>query len=390
MADDGPPIIRPIPRRPFNINFTSATPPDQGSSPASPSLPDFINARFLQPTPEAASLSRPQSVLNLTSSTLSGIYTPTTGHIFSDQEELDTPWGTGAQTPIRRPSIDDVTYEFMRDRSHGIRRRSSILTAEPPNLTASTPSYMSLALRGLLLFCLGVGYGVLVTTTRFRTQSGKMSSFTEGGSRPPYHSVHLFSWGLAGVILGVLLPWFDRVWEESVGETQENVPVAEGDDAGPTKDPGPSTDWALVIRAVGAFVGILFAIRKVAWVSTLQVSLSLALVNPLLWWLIDRSKPGLVLSTAVGFAGSVLLLGVNPEIMPAPSGVQFGNSSSSQASSSLDDLLTFGGLARPHTVEAGVWMLSVLFCSCVCFGNIGRRLAMGRPGAVKGRWAGIQ
>jgi hypothetical protein len=85
----------------------------------------------------------------------------------------------------------------------------------------------------------------------------------------------------------------------------------------------------------------------------------------------------------------MVLLGVNPEMMPTPSGAQFGNFSSTQASS-YDELLTLGGLARPHTIETAVWMLSVLFCSCVCFGNIGRRLSMGRPGAVKGRWAGVQ
>jgi hypothetical protein len=41
-------------------------------------------------------------------------------------------------------------------------------------------------------------------------------------------------------------------------------------------------------------------------------------------------------------------------------------------------------------VESGVWMLSVLFCSCVCFGNIGRRLAWGSSAVVKGRWGGVR
>ncbi|KAJ3500192.1 hypothetical protein NM208_g17204 [Fusarium decemcellulare] len=149
------------------------------------------------------------------------------------------------------------------------------------------------------------------------------------------------------------------------------------------------TDWALVVRAIGAFVGIVFAIRKVAWASTLQVSLTLALVNPLLWWLIDRSKPGLFLSTAVGFTGSALLLGVNPDMMPAPAHAPFGNISASMGSDD-EPLPIFGGLARQETLETGVWMLSVLFCSCVCFGNIGRRLALGPSAAAKGRWAGVR
>jgi hypothetical protein len=34
------------------------------------------------------------------------------------------------------------------------------------------------------------------------------------------------------------------------------------------------------------------------------------------------------------------------------------------------------GLVSTESVECGIWILSVLFCSCVCFGNIGRRLAL--------------
>ncbi|KAM5345357.1 hypothetical protein ACJ41O_011219 [Fusarium nematophilum] len=394
MADDGPPLLRPIPRRPFDLSLTSPTPPDENSSPPTPApapASDWNNPRFLQPTPEPVSLSRPQSFLNLTSSTLFGIYSPTASNardrIFADRDELDTPWGTGAQTPIRRPSIDEATYELLRDRSHTFRRRSSFRPVEAPAPFTPGPSLFSLALRGLLLFSLGVGYGVLVTT-RFHGGPDRLTSLTGNIIRPAYNWAHLAFWGFAGVALGALLPWFDRVWEESFGKGDDEVAVE--NDSAQAKDDGPSTDWALVIRAIGAFVGIVFAIRKVAWASTLQVSLTLALVNPLLWWLIDRSKPGLFLSAAVGLTGSILLLGVNPDMMPAPAHTPFGNLSAAHTGSEESHLLILGGLARQDTLETGVWMLSVLFCSCVCFGNIGRRLTFGRSAAVKGRWAGVR
>jgi len=388
MADDGPPLLRPIPRRPFDLSLTSPTPPDENSSPATPAPAqsvDLNNLRFLQPTPEPVSLSRPQSFLNLTSSTLFGIYSPTASNsrdrIFADRDELDTPWGTGAQTPIKRASIDEATYELLRDRSHLVRRRSSFRPVEAPSPLVPAPSPASLALRGLVLFVLGVGYGILVTT-----RPDSLKSLRGNMIRPAYNWAHLAFWGFAGVALGALLPWLDRVWEESFGDDGEEA-VAENDGAS-TKDDGPSTDWALVVRAIGAFVGIVFAIRKVAWASTLQVSLTLALVNPLLWWLIDRSKPGLFLSAVVGLTGSVLLLGVNPDIMPAPTHVALGNFSLGQDGD--HDLPVLGGLARQETLETGVWMLSVLFCSCVCFGNIGRRLAVGPAATAKGRWAGVR
>jgi len=121
--------------------------------------------------------------------------------------------------------------------------------------------------------------------------------------------------------------------------------------------------------------------------------ITLALVNPLLWWLIDRSKSGFLLSAAVGLAGSMLLLGVNPAMMPTPSVTSdfFRNNASSAVDDEDELMMMLGGLlARNETVESGVWMLSVLFCSCVCFGNIGRRLAWGSSAVVKGRWGGVR
>lgn len=256
MADDGPPLIRPVPRRPFDLNLTTPTPPSENSSPPTPAPAQDANiARFLQPTPEPgnSTLSRPQSFMNLTSSTLFGIYSPTTSsssrdRVFADRDELDTPWGTGAQTPIKRPGLDDATFDFMKDRSHQIRRRSSIRSQAPPMPVNTSPSAGALVMRGLLLFVLGVGYGVLVTS-RFNSDSDSQAGST-------YNWAHLSFWGLAGVALGALFPWFDRVWEDSFGEKEDEA-VAEN---APAKDDDSGTDWAIAIRAIGAFVGIVFAI----------------------------------------------------------------------------------------------------------------------------------
>ncbi len=35
-----------------------------------------------------------------------------------------------------------------------------------------------------------------------------------------------------------------------------------------------------------------------------------------------------------------------------------------------------GSYISRESIEEGIWIMSVLFCSCVCFGNIGRRLAL--------------
>ncbi|KAK8019329.1 insulin-induced protein [Apiospora arundinis] len=97
--NDGPPILRPIPRRPFNVNFTAAQDEEPSSQPPSPhprSTPamlnlDFLNSKLLNPRLHSVArgddgtyatgsntISRAQSVKNLTSSTLFGIYSPST------------------------------------------------------------------------------------------------------------------------------------------------------------------------------------------------------------------------------------------------------------------------------------------------------------------------
>ncbi|KAH7354105.1 INSIG domain-containing protein [Plectosphaerella cucumerina] len=400
MSEDGPRLVRPIPRRPFDVNFISPTPPSDNSSSPSP-RPDFEQTRLLSPKPNASasnassasapaasdsgSISRTQSIMNLTSSTLFGIYSPTSsfgvGRKGLDREEPETPWGTGAQTPVkRRSSIDESTYELMRDRSTVQRRRTSRAVPPPPSATATAFFLFS---RVALLFVLGMGYGALITRLH---RAEDLSGFNMGGAvaGPDYAWPTLAFWGVSGVLLGALQPWFDRVWADTFGA--EETSDDDGDDG--SNESRPGTDWAMAVRSIGAFVGIVFAIRRLPWASTLQVSLTLALVNPFLWYLIDRSKPGFLLSAAVGLTGSAVLLGVNPDMMPTPSGFLHQNSSATGAV--FGEPLALGGFATQETLETGIWMLSVLFCSCVCFGNIGRRLALSQPSVASGRWAGVK
>lgn len=108
-----------------------------------------------------------------------------------------------------------------------------------------------------------------------------------------------------------------------------------------------------------------------------------------MWWLIDRSKPGFILSAAFGLMGSILLLGVNTDMIPNLSGSLIRNNSTTLRRDTPPLELAFGGLVSQDTVESGVWMLSILFCSCLCFGNIGRRLAWDTSTVSKGRWGGL-
>ena len=63
-----------------------------------------------------------------------------------------------------------------------------------------------------------------------------------------YNVRFLLLWGLVGVALGSLLPWIDYFLDETEGGSTDG----EGG--------GGMVDWMQVVRSIGAFVGIAYAI----------------------------------------------------------------------------------------------------------------------------------
>ena len=129
--------------------------------------------------------------------------------------------------------------------------------------------------------------------------------------------------------------------------------------------------------------------RRLPWQSTLQLTLTLALVNPALWYILDRSKPGLSCSLLVTSLLTSCIFLSNPAALPSPhnptspltatagNATHGGNAGlgGSEKADSFAGIISYGDLA------VVTWVGSVLFCSCVCFGSIGRRLAV-----LEGGW----
>ncbi|KAG9231977.1 insulin-induced protein-domain-containing protein [Amylocarpus encephaloides] len=350
-AGQSPKIYKPKPRRPF----------DHNSAPHQPPSP------LLAPTHPDETPSRTHSILNLTSSTLLGIYSSTGYQGEGEDGEPSTPWGTGAETPYQADPIKPP-----------LSRSQSIV----PRSSPSASTKFSLLWRSTLLFGIGMGYGSLV---RHLHDDRKLAAVqVEGIIKPSNDWRYLVFWGIAGVALGSLLPWIDTLFysEASEGISKElqrqKDQITQDDTLDSNSSPG--ADWTPAVRSVGAFVGIAYAIRKLPWASSLQASLTLFLVNPVLWYLIDRSKPGFVLSSAIGATGTALLLASNPNMMPSPTTYGRTANNSIRQMDMLGELNLMGVGVSREIIECGIWILSVLFCSCVCFGNIGRRLALNGVG----------
>jgi hypothetical protein len=365
--EDSNPTLRPRPRRPFELS-TSGPPSPAGTPPTdSQSFPSQLSAALASKDGNGMP-SRTRSILNLTSSTLFGIY----------GEEPSTPWGAGAETPVEAKDVSlDIPDTVLANGPNGLkrRRRSTALAQRHVPLRAKTGLkgyWLPLVGRVTALFGVGMLYGILVSHLHDRQDITPVR--VEGIDRTawPYYVF----WGLAGVLLGEALPQLDAMWnaaeDENVEEREEDVGRRI---MGSSRRQG-MVAWNDVVRSVGAFVGIAFAIRKLPWQSTLQLSLTLALANPAIWFLVDRSPPGFILSALVSLGGTGMLLGVNPALIPSPSPrlVLHERARNATAHMTGNEGLVLG-LFTQESVGMATWIASVLFVSCVCFGNIGRKLA---------------
>jgi hypothetical protein len=294
-------IYRPIPRRNFSSNSYSQSedsPSDwpQQPQPSSPPLPalsesynrssDFLtqlHARLLR-TPNARNSSgnlyengnatdgappmRNKSFHNLTSSTLFGIYDDVESST-AERSTAETPWGTGAETPARW-SIDSgmgisgwengmgspdagltmkgLARKGTKDAQQQYRSPSRFRSASQP---WGVRKYAMVTVKLSALFLFGVVYGVIVSHLH---DTRELAAVRVGGiGRESW--IYLASWGLAGTVLGSLLPYVDLVWDaqDEEGRGQESRPQTESERT-------LWEQWNEVVRSVGAFVGIAFAI----------------------------------------------------------------------------------------------------------------------------------
>ena len=375
-ADEGPIIMKRRPLRPFELaSEDSSTPP----------TPSQIPAAHLQTQPSTldgtTTPSRTRSILNLTSSTLLGIYQPT-GYATDRDEPSSTPWGTGSQTPGGAESSPHASFDFT---ATGQNLPDTVLASGPDGLrrrrrSTVTPRhilhrrrrkgfkgyYLPLLSRTAALGAVGVLYGLLISHLHDRQSLTPVR--VEGVDGQSW--LYLAMWGSVAILLGEALPRVDRLWAPAVDED-----VEESEDTRVNRG-----DWLLVVRSIGAFVGIAFAIRKLPWESTMQLSLTLALANPAIWYLIDRSPAGFVVSAMVALAGTGVLLLVNPALVPSPSPAEVLRGHVARHGNGTGTVKTAGegallGVWGNEEVSVATWIASVLFVSSVCFGNIGRRLA---------------
>lgn len=299
MADDGfvpsnaaqvpPYIYRPIARRNFDNAphndstdspthaFTQSTPPSATESRRSSDFLAQLNARLLrtynsrneeaeEQEREKGPPRRNRSFMNMTSSTLFGIYDDVGSGAAGERSMAETPWGTGAETPAHSSGTGihagdtamgspdaglSMTNYARRGTQYG---RLEGMRKDPAARQPRQRLWKFAVVLGKLsaLYAFGVVYGLIVSHLHETRQLAAVH--VEGVDRRS--SIYLASWGLFGVALGSLLPYVDLVWDSQKVESHAREKETDKSDSPISEQIND------VVRSVCAFVGIAFAIVR--------------------------------------------------------------------------------------------------------------------------------
>lgn len=300
-----------------------------------------------------------RSFLNLTSSALSGVFGSQTS--LADLAGDTTSYArTNGRVNQSSTNIDNVG-SFLDEASisltgslndDGIKRRrtsmsfpsSAVSSARKqrsgiprlPSLSSSTGSVRlslpTLMVRLVTLFACGVAYGELARNLH---DNHLVTIHTLDIATSQNSVTFSLVFGAQGILLGFLTPLFDWLFPISSSERT-------------SKGKG-GTDWSSIIRAVAAFLGLSYGVRKLPWESSMQAAALWGLVNPFLWYILDGTRNGFILSSITAIAGTSVFAILFPSHLPDPA-------------------------LTSEYIAVTVWVASTLYICSICFGNIGRRI----------------
>lgn len=123
-----------------------------------------------------------------------------------------------------------------------------------------------------------------------------------------------------------------------------------------SSNPNPLNNATLtndLLRALITFLGISYAIRKIEWNSTLQISIIWSLLNPGLWLLLDGTISGFLSSLSSAFIACITIYFQNVDII---------------------NRILASDNGWEKSVGIWLWVGSFFFCGLILFGKLGRAL----------------
>ncbi|KAJ3095819.1 Insulin-induced protein 2 protein [Phlyctochytrium planicorne] len=228
----------------------------------------------------------------------------------------------GTSTATSRPNSSTSASSSSTSPSSVSSLKASLTLFFPPTSPLYYPT------RAVILFALGFIFSVIIDHLQ------KEHNIT----RYPSNVTQLFStasWvplccGFSGCLVGTAYPLMDHVLLRRPHKVRR--------------------EWSSVIRCCGGFIGVNYAASKLPWTSSVQVSITLALLAVGLWFLFDRTWHGFIISAVFAIVGTWVVYML----------VKHGAYS----------------ITKPDFFGVRSWFPCILYSSSICFGSIGRQLAV--------------
>lgn len=278
-------------------------------------------------------MDRTDSVLNLTKSSLYGIYNTSSVSLNRENEEVEEYIeGSELHIPSRRASLAGIV-------------------PVSPKLNGSVEPAWDLA-RVAIVAVAAFAYNEVtrnIHTTHIDGSAAAINSYLVrfvDNCKPFQTFVQKHDLGVAdrivtlaleGLLLSSIVPVLDNVMP--LGCTKRLL----------SSNPNPYHRGNLVndlVRSLITFLGISYAVRHLEWSLPLQMAMAWSLINPVLWLLLDGTANGFMGSTAVAFG--------------ATGAIYLQNAASFTSDHDLLTIFLFVG--------------SFFFCGVIIFGKLGRVL----------------
>lgn len=353
-------------------------------------------------------MKRSNSFTDLTSSSLSGVFGSSTSLAELVGDDISTPLDSCSSQDSNSNEANATESKYQNNkhtRSSSIskpnaKHHSSIfsnifshlliflpLSSIDPDGSIVRRSLSSVISRYSIIFFTGIVYGIFAKNLHDNKQ---LSSHVFDVEMPL--ALFIVIWGLHGIVLSTLLPTYDNfhpkgsikpaafsttkiyknhtltlasIFGKMLQDDEDfmfglssrpssidsTIAATISEEEKLQKQDKGGSDWASIIRAGSAFVGLAYGVQKISWDSSSQVAFLWACLNPILWYILDGTFNGLLVSSISAIVETVGFAIFVPSHFPP---------AAFESSIVYFSILT--------------WICSVFFCCSICFGNLGRRL----------------
>lgn len=320
----------------------------------------MVPSRADSPMSTDAKLGKTDSVINLTRSSLYGIYNDNSElNLNKDYDSMDI-LPLNDRPYVRAQELEDISHKGSKGRSNA-RPQSyahKVLTFAGKIMVLSLCAFLYneatkhihnrhiessvLSEQPLLMSTIFLSRLVHNVKEKVTTPLRKVLFLPQNS-----YADYIVALVLQGSIMGLVHPIMDSILPPTLTKRLLS--------SNPNNLQTKGNIWNDLLRSLVTFLGISYAVRKIEWSSSLQALMVWSLLNPGLWLLLDGTISGFLSSVAVAGLACVCVYYQDPTMTVDLSQVNLPKENA-------------------EMISPWLWVGSFFFCSLIIFGKIGRGL----------------